>query len=252
VYKILAKLLIGPIHLHYLSSCHSTNEIAQEMVRSACTEGTVIITDNQFAGKGQIGNVWQAAPGDNLTFSLVLRPRFLKPNQQFLLTIIISLAIKDALEPLLPGEVKIKWPNDIFYKDKKIAGILIENTLRGDQFEAVIVGIGLNVNQENFNSLPLALSIKQITGSETDLNELLNSLLSRIDYYYDQLGQGKDELLRSAYHQALYCRGEERAFRAEGQKFTGVIQATNQSGQLIVWTPAKTYYFNHKEVEMLF
>ena len=139
MYKILAKLSFRASSLHFLPSCHSTNEIAQNMVKNGCNEGTVIITDDQFAGKGQQGNTWQSEPGSNLTFSLVLKPGFLSPNQQFLITVAVSLALKSTLEEYLPGEIQIKWPNDIYYRERKIAGILIENVLRGSNFDYCIV-----------------------------------------------------------------------------------------------------------------
>ena len=108
MYKILAKLSFRANNLHYLPSCHSTNEIAQNLVKSGTMDGTVVITDDQFAGKGQTGNSWQSETGQNLTFSLVLKPTFLNPNKQFLITIAISLALKSMLEEHLPGEVKVK------------------------------------------------------------------------------------------------------------------------------------------------
>ena len=127
MYKILAKLPFETNHVHYLPSCHSTNEVAQDLLQSGAKEGTIVITDNQIAGKGQRGNVWVSEPNQNLTFSLILHPHFLIPNEQFLITIAVSLALKEVLEEFLPGEVKIKWPNDIYYRGSKLAGLLIEN-----------------------------------------------------------------------------------------------------------------------------
>jgi BirA family biotin operon repressor/biotin-[acetyl-CoA-carboxylase] ligase len=222
------------------------------MVRAGCNEGTVIITEDQFAGKGQAGNSWQSEPGSNLTFSLVLKPTFLSPNQQFLITVAVSLAIKNALEDHLPGEIKIKWPNDIYFKENKIAGILIENVLRGSNFDYCIIGIGLNVNQDVFPGLEQAISMKMINGNETNRNLLLNSLLEQIDQFYGQLKEGHGEAMKKEYHDSLLGRGEERNFRTAQADFTGMIQATDENGRLIIWTPEKTYRFNHKEVEILF
>ena len=252
MYKILAKLSFGASNLHYLPSCHSTNEVAQNLVKAGCNEGNIVITDDQFAGKGQTGNTWQSEPSRNLTFSLVLKPAFLSPNEQFMLTVAVSRAIQDTLAEYLPGEVKIKWPNDIYFGERKIAGILIENVLRGSEFEYCIIGIGLNVNQESFPGVDRAVSMKLISGEEFDRNEILNSLLLSVDNYYTCIRNGEGLELKKKYHENLLGKGEERQFRTAGNEFTGIIQATDEHGRLIVWSPEKTYRFNHKEVEMLF
>lgn len=252
MYKILAKLSFGASNLHYLPSCHSTNEVAQNLVRTGSREGTVVITNDQFDGKGQTGNSWQAAPGQNLTFSLVLRPSFLDPNEQFFITMAVSLALKAVLEAYLPGEIKVKWPNDIYYKEKKIAGMLIENVLRGSSFEACIIGIGLNVNQDSFPELPRATSMKAVSGKRYELNSLLNELMVQIDQLYVMLKEDERQNLRDQYHEALLGRGKERQFKVGDKEITAVIQATDAAGRLIVWSPEQTYRFAHKEVEMLF
>ena len=135
MYKILANPSFRTNLAHYLPSCHSTNEIAQNLLQGTVEEGTIVITDHQFEGKGQRGNVWQSEPFANLTFSMILKPDFLKAREQFGLTMSVSLGIKSVLEQYLPGPVQIKWPNDILFRQKKIAGILIENNLRGQELD---------------------------------------------------------------------------------------------------------------------
>jgi BirA family biotin operon repressor/biotin-[acetyl-CoA-carboxylase] ligase len=252
VYKILAKLSFRAANLHFLPSCHSTNEIAQNLVKAGCQEGTVVITDDQFAGKGQAGNTWQTEAGKNLTFSLILRPEFLKPQDQFLITVAISLSLENFLKEYLPGEIKVKWPNDIYYKGKKIAGMLIENVLRGSNFDYAVIGVGLNVNQEDFANIEKGISMKIVSGENYELNKLLNNVLGHIDQQYTRLRFGRTSELRKEYHENLMGLGEERKFRSAEEEFEGVIQATDEIGRLIVWSPQKTYLFNHKEVEMLF
>ena len=203
MYKILAKLRFETNHVHYLPSCHSTNEAAQDLLLTDAPEGTIVITDEQIDGKGQRGNVWISDPYLNLTFSLILHPRFLEPNEQFLITIAVSLAIKETLDEYLPGEAKIKWPNDIYYKNKKIAGLLIENVLRGSSFESCIVGIGLNVNQIAFTDDLRATSMKLEGVEENNLNTVLNSLIEHITKYYFQLSRDNAKGLRDQYHKSL-------------------------------------------------
>jgi BirA family biotin operon repressor/biotin-[acetyl-CoA-carboxylase] ligase len=251
VYKILANLPFQTNHVHYLPSCHSTNEVARDLLQSEVAEGTVVITDDQFAGKGQTGNQWSSFPGQNLTFSLILRPTFLLPNEQFLITVILSLGIKEALEEILSGEVKIKWPNDIFFNNKKIAGLLIENVLRGNNFDSCVAGIGLNVNQTDFPDNITATSVKLITNQELELNLMLNSLMASIAAYYFKL-QDARKSLHENYRQSMLGLGEKRKFKAAGDEFVGIIQGTDEFGRLQVKKGNEILIFQHKEVQMLF
>ena len=251
MYKILANLPFQTNHVHYLPSCHSTNEVAQDLLRSEVIEGTVVITDDQFAGKGQTGNRWRSFRGQNLTFSLILRPTFLMPKEQFLITVILSLGIKEALEEILPGDVKIKWPNDIFFNNEKIAGLLIENVLRGNYYDSCVAGIGLNVNQTEFPDDISATSIKLVTNQELDLNLMLNSLMKSIAGFYLKLNDDRKSLQES-YHLSMLGMGEERKFEAGGDKFIGIIQGTDEFGRLLIKKGNEVLAFQHKEVQMLF
>lgn len=250
MYKILANLPFQTNHVHYLPSCHSTNEVAQDLLRSEVTEGTVVITDDQFAGKGQTGNRWRSFRGQNLTFSLILRPTFLMPKEQFLITVILSLGIKEALEEILPGEAKIKWPNDIFFNNEKIAGLLIENVLRGNYYDSCVAGIGLNVNQTEFPDDISATSIKLVTNEELDLNLMLNSLMKSIAGFYLKLNNDRN-LLWESYHLSMLGLGEERKFEAGGDEFIGIIQGTDEFGRLLIKKGNEVLVFQHKEVQML-
>jgi BirA family biotin operon repressor/biotin-[acetyl-CoA-carboxylase] ligase len=251
VYKILANLSFSADQLHYLPSCHSTNEIAQEYLKQGAKEGTIIITDDQFAGKGQKGNEWHSEPGQNLTFSLILKPQPLAPKQQFLITVAISLAIKDALENYLPGEVIIKWPNDIYIDRKKLAGMLIENTLRGTKFESCILGIGINVNQLAFKKDLRATSMAVIGKKSYERNEVFNQLLVAIDKYYSIIKNGTGESLLPQYHAALLGYGVISKFKTSASEFDGVIEGTDDFGRLIIRDDEKLLVFQHKEVAMI-
>lgn len=251
MYKILANLPFQTNHVHYLPSCHSTNEVARDLLQSGVAEGTVVITDDQFAGKGQTGNLWRSFPGQNLTFSLILHPAFLIPNEQFLITVILSLGIKEALEEILPGEVKIKWPNDIFFNNKKIAGLLIENVLRGNNFDSCVAGIGLNVNQTDFPDNINATSVKLVTNQELELNLMLNSLMAGIAAFYFKLQDARKSLQKS-YQQSMLGLGEKRKFKSGGDEFIGIIQGTDEFGRLQIKKGNEILIFQHKEVQMLF
>ena len=149
----------------HLAETDSTNTYLQQLDADRhLPEGYIAYTDTQRAGRGQRGNSWESQPGKNLTFSLLLRPEHIPANQQFLLSQAVSLAATDVLNRYASG-FSIKWPNDIYWEDKKIAGILIENVLSGSTFARSIVGIGLNINQERFISdAPNPVSLFQITG----------------------------------------------------------------------------------------
>ena len=132
----------------------STNQYAQELLsKSKPVEGTVISAQNQHAGRGQIGSSWEAAPGQNLTLSIILYPQFLAIQHQFQLNQSISLGVRDFIAKYVQKPVKIKWPNDIYVNEKKIGGILIQNTLSGSSIQSTIAGIGINVNQKHFESM---------------------------------------------------------------------------------------------------
>jgi len=251
VYKILANLPFRTNYVHYLPSCHSTNEVAHDLLQAEAEEGTIVITDDQLAGKGQGGNQWLSPPHLNLTFSLILRPYFLLPNQQFLITIAISLGIKDALEEVLPGEIKVKWPNDIYFDNKKIAGILIENTLRGNSFDSCIVGIGINVNQTVFEDVIKATSMKAVIGKTLNLNNELNNVLAAISSYYNKLKTGGFEIIRAQYHECLLGLNETRDFSSSKGKLIGRIQGTDEFGRLLVESEGKVCAYQHKELQMI-
>ena len=163
--------------IELLETLKSTNHYLDNLEPTPA-EGRVIMTTNQTGGVGQQGNVWESEAGKNLTFSLLLKPTFLPIASRFMLTKAISIAILDFLKQELPDqEVYIKWPNDIYFKNKKIAGILIKNEIKGMMMGTSIIGIGLNVNQESFDeNLPNPISMKMITGKDYDLEFILNEI----------------------------------------------------------------------------
>jgi BirA family transcriptional regulator, biotin operon repressor / biotin---[acetyl-CoA-carboxylase] ligase len=250
LYNNKPKTLFVGKSLVYLPICHSTNEVSAELMNTkTLPEGTVVITSHQTAGKGQRGNVWESQPGMNLTFSIILNPHFLKGSGQFSLNISISLAISDVLTSFLGKKVKIKWPNDIFFEDFKIAGILIQNFLKGETIERSVIGIGLNINQEKF-SYSQAISMKNIQEGEHNLEKILHLLLERIEIYYLRLKKGELKTLKEDYLKALYWREEEHLFE-DSKVFSGIIKGVDEIGRLMIKTDQGDKLFNYKEVKFV-
>lgn len=163
-----------PVPLIHINETNSTNNYLQSLCSEQKVEElTVVVADFQTSGRGQRGNSWESAPGKNLLFSTVIFPEFLEARRQFLISQIISLAIKEELDTYTT-DISIKWPNDIYWKEKKICGMLIENDLMGRNISQSIAGIGININQEIFHSsAPNPVSLLQITEEEHDLFEIL-------------------------------------------------------------------------------
>lgn len=233
-------LFTGKVYLRF-DELPSTNDFARELLaKSRPPEGTVIRADTQTAGRGQFGSQWLSAPGENLTLSIILYPNWLRVADQFRLSETSALAVYDTVHRLLPSTVQrlpsIKWPNDIYMGSRKVAGILIQNTLAGACLETSVVGIGLNVNQTDFSSgAPNAASLALASGTNFDLEQVSEVLMECLERRYLQLKSGHSEALRSEYQARLYGLGEEKKFaRPDGSVFTGTIQGVEPDGRLAV------------------
>ncbi|MCD0487276.1 biotin--[acetyl-CoA-carboxylase] ligase [Pedobacter sp. MC2016-14] len=213
-------------------------------------EGTVIMAENQFAGRGQQGNAWRVEPGMNLTFSLFLTPGFLTPAQQFLLNMSISLAVCEVLQNLMGAFVKIKWPNDFYYRDKKIGGMLIENTIAGFRYKSAIIGIGLNVNQEHFDVdlARRATSVYQILQQKFDVPELLLNLCGSIEKEYLKLKSANYKCLQSAYLKNLYRYNEKALYLVDGKTVDGQIEDVTLEGLLVLRSAHSVQQYGFKEI----
>ncbi len=252
MYKILAKTFFMGKKLHFMTTCHSTNETAGDLLLNGTDiEGTLIITDHQTNGKGQRGNSWESAPGKNLTFSLILKPSFLDIAHQFRLNIVISLAIKDYLSLHHGIKAKIKWPNDIYVEERKISGILIKNIIKQSLVNNTIIGIGFNVNQ-HFFSEPKAISLFQCTGKVLELQEVLGNLVLQIEKRYLQLKNSHFSSMSKAYIDALYWRDEIHIFRDnDNGEFEGRITAVDGIGRLVISSDFGTRTYMHQEVQFI-
>ena len=251
--NIFSGLFVGQ-NLLTLKEVDSTNNYLKTLLSNSTPliEGSVIMAENQFAGRGQQQNGWYAEPGKNLTFSLLLKPHFLSIADQFDLTRAISLGVYDALNPLLGEQLKIKWPNDIYYGDRKLGGMLIENMVQGNQIKNSIVGIGLNINQEKFPDGLNATSLKQILHQDYDLKILLSEICRHIEVYYLNLKAGKISFVRNAYLSRLYWLNELKAFKSQSGHFNGAITGVRDNGLLVVLDDnKKEMEFSLKEIEFL-
>lgn len=230
-------LFVGQNNIH-LNTVASTNSYASELLRQIKpVEGTLIYTFNQQKGRGQRGNAWESEANKNIALSLILNPSFLQAEHQFLITKIISLSIADVMAELLhpyglSSKIKIKWPNDIYVGDKKIAGILIENTLRENNIQSSIIGIGINFNQTEFVTTKNATSLKLVTNKEFDLMYGIESICGFIEARYLQLKTNKLDGIAREYLQNLYKFEEWSNYSSKDQIFSGKISGVSPSGKL--------------------
>ncbi len=221
-----------------LDETSSTNsELKQLQKKEKLPEGSIVMAEYQTHGRGQAGNTWFSDKGCNLLFSFILYPKLIAANKQFIISRIVSLAIKKVLDRYIDN-ISIKWPNDIYWKDKKIAGMLIENSLMGQKINSSIIGIGLNVNQDGFpKDLPNPVSMKMITRNEYSRDELLSFFLSEFNLLYQSLQNGGDEkVIESDYMRNLYRRDDYHWFEDSKERYKGRIIDVLPSGHLVIET----------------
>jgi len=239
--------------LRFIENLPSTNSYAAMLLKNSnVAEGTIIYTNFQSAGRGQAGNSWESEDGKNLLISIILYPTMIEPADQFLISMAVSLGISNFLDRHIKGSL-IKWPNDIYIKSDKIAGILIENTLIGNTIENSVAGIGLNVNQTSFiSNAPNPVSLSQLTGQQYDLRECLMHLSDNINKRYQQLIDRDYDSLRADYKSRLFRKDEFCKWRDESGVFTGRIVSVSPEGRLIIEKEGGTRYgYAFKEVEFI-
>ena len=247
-----------PFRLICLDETDSTNNYLTALCDSdgGVPELCTVVADFQSAGKGQRGNSWEGEKGKNLLFSFVLYPDFVKAREQFILSEIISLSVKEALDCRI-ADVSVKWPNDIYWQDKKICGMLIENVLNAEGGVArCIAGIGLNINQKAFVSdAPNPVSLSQITGQEEDLHAVLADVLLFVSRYYEDLKQeaeGFTQHLTERYNQSLYRREGVYPFRDAQGLFQASILRVEPDGRLhLLDTEGNERSYLFKEVQFI-
>lgn len=231
MYKILANTVFLGKDIIHLTECHSTNDEALRRLKAnEIAEGSIVITENQTKGRGQRGSTWVVEPGKNLTFSIVLRPEFLVPTEQFWLNMVVSLAVWETLSGYVSG-ISIKWPNDLVHEQSgKIGGILIENLIQNTAIEHAVVGVGLNINQMDF-IIPRVCSMASLACQEFDKWEILKFLIRNLERYFLLLKKGGRQEIKKSYLRHLY-RIDTWSLYDDGMKFEGKILGIEEDGRL--------------------
>ena len=245
-----------PFKRIWLDETDSTNNFLSALCdKEGVPEFTTVCTNFQTAGKGQRGNSWESEKGRNLLFSFVIYPQFVKAREQFILSEIISLSVKEALDCHI-SDVSVKWPNDIYWKDKKICGMLIENVLGDGGVARCIAGIGLNINQQAFLSdAPNPVSLSQITGKEEDLQVVLTDVLLFVARYYKDLKHNPEvftSYLSEKYNQSLYRREGIYPFRdAQGAFEASILRVAPDGRLFLLDTEGNERSYLFKEVQFI-
>jgi len=238
-----------------LNAIDSTNSYLKQLSKETCLQDeTVVLTNRQISGRGQMGNVWLSREGQSLTFSMFKAFGRLQIERQFMISMAVSLAIVKALKSLNVPNISIKWPNDILSANKKIGGILIENVLEGNYVKQSIIGIGLNVNETDFLKLPQASSLKLETGKTFFLEEVFQSIVISVFQNLKDLTQKNFEDIKLKYENELFQKEKVSVFEApDGLRFNGIIKGISEIGELLVETENQALRkFQLKEVKLIY
>jgi len=195
--------------------------------------GTAVFAHEQTKGKGQRNKQWLSAPNKNIILSLIVQPFGLRTNELFLLSMSVAIGVQNFFNSQAGGKTKIKWPNDMYWRDRKAGGILIENIIQGEEWKYAIIGIGLNINQTDFGEFNRAISLKQITGKTYDTIKLSKQLLVFLDGSFKELMSDVTGVI-SKYHKHLYKWKKKIYFKKDNQNFEGILKEVRADGMLIV------------------
>jgi BirA family biotin operon repressor/biotin-[acetyl-CoA-carboxylase] ligase len=215
----------------------STNTCARALAGCWAAEGTVVFAEEQTAGKGRLGRSWTSAPGDNLTFTIVLRPS-LPPTSLNLLPLLTGVAVSQAIERFCGVKTECKWPNDLLIGGRKVAGILLESSFKQEMVEYVVIGVGLNVNQTEFPAEieHRATSLRLITGAPIDRPGLFREIMSSLEDRYDRLAiEGYDSIVPEWLLRSPMV-GRQIEVSQDGAVFTGVVRGIGAEGALLLET----------------
>ena len=237
----------------HLEQIDSTNAYLQRQQSECDIRNWVVSTDGQTAGKGMGSNTWESEVGKNLTFSLALGMDFLPAERQFLLSEAVPLGIAEVLDAILPSEqLSIKWPNDIYYSNQKLGGILINSTIKGGMMDISIIGIGLNVNQMQFQDWPThPISIKQITGKEYELQPLLEQIAEHVLLKVEQL-KSNPTAIEQEYLKRLFRYRTWAEYEVDGEVMRLFITGIDEFGRLLLIDEQQIQHtFDIKEIKFL-
>lgn len=249
-------LFIGK-NMIFLPETESTNSYAIDLLKNVnLPEGTVIHTANQTKGKGQRGSIWNTDVASNLTASVILKPDFLSLKNRFFLYQVLALACYDTMAELLNTsqfDIKIKWPNDILINRKKIAGILIENNIVNNRFNWSVAGIGINVNQQNFDKAFNATSLKHLSGKDFIVNNVLELLCTHLEKYYLMLRSNKREAVKNSYLLHLFGLNTWMDFEKSGTVLSYFVEGISEEGLLVLQSKSGVLHeVDVKEVKWLY
>lgn len=218
-----------------LPTVESTNNYAMGLVRAGMAQhGAVVFTHEQTKGKGQRNKQWASERDKNIAMSIVIEPESLAPSQVFLLSMMAAVSVRDFFNSYATDDVTIKWPNDIYWCDRKAAGILIENLWKGSEWKFAVIGIGININQTHFGELNTkAVSLKQITGKDHDPLILAQELCGVIEKKYREMVHAPRQIA-DEYRSNLYKRGEWIKLKKDSRVFEALITDVDESGRLVV------------------
>jgi BirA family transcriptional regulator, biotin operon repressor / biotin---[acetyl-CoA-carboxylase] ligase len=221
-----------------LDSVDSTNIHAMAQAHAGLADhGAAFFAREQTAGRGQRGRHWQSEPGVNVILSVVLHPRDFHPADPFPLQAIAALACYDLFNRYAGDETAIKWPNDLYWRDRKAGGILIESSISGEKYRHAVVGMGININQSGFPAeLVNPVSLRQITGKEHDVESMARELCNHLEHRFQQWLEGYEVNLLEVYNQRLYARGRTADFCHRGNMVTARVDGVDRQGLLLVHT----------------
>ena len=236
----------------YKASIISTNaDFPSSVSKTSINTNILLYSYMQSAGKGQIGRKWYSGVDKNMTFSLQIEINQLLARNQFHLNMIISLALRDWIASIVGDKVLIKWPNDIYNKNKKVAGVLVQNTLKEQFISKSLIGIGINVNETDFpGDLPNPVSFRQICGKEFDLNMLFANMIGFLERRFQFYDEQSFANLQKQYVGNLYLLNKVSTFALSenNENFSGIIRGVSKEGQLVIDSEKGIKKFNHREI----
>ena len=234
-----------------LQSVDSTNNYATALIHEGMAQhGTVVFAHRQTKGKGQRNKTWVTGEEANIAMSVIVEPRGLLLSKLFLLSMATANAVFNFFSYYAKDQTKVKWPNDLYWNDRKAGGILIENILSGSDWRFAVVGIGININQTDFPGLQnRAVSLKQITGKDYDVLQLARELCSHLENSFKHMYSG-EEMIKSNYHNNLYKLNEQVRLKKDARVFNATIKGVTQNGELIT-QQATEELFNVGEIEWI-
>jgi len=243
------------MHIIKLDAIDSTNAfLKQKSSVDSIDDYTIVMANYQTNGRGQMGSLWDSQAYKNLIVSVYKDVSFLDVEDAFYISIVTSLSIIKTLQGFLIPKLSVKWPNDILSENKKICGVLIENVIKQDSLCESIIGVGLNINQTEFNDFPNASSLKIISGTFYNLDEVLQTMISHLKNYFSVLRSGDLELLKAEYEALLFRKNKPSTFKdSEGVTFSGFIKGISNTGNLQVLLEDNIIKeFSLKELSLLY